>query len=56
MNLLDIILIIVLAVLFAAALRRCISGRRTGGCSCGCSSCPEKGCAKRSQRSGPPEI
>ncbi len=44
MNLLDVVLVIVLAAVIGAALYKCISVRKRGSCSCGCSSCPGNAC------------
>ena len=50
MNLLDVVLIIVLAIVIGAAVYRCISNRKRGTCSCGCSSCPETACGRKSAK------
>ena len=39
MNVWDILLILLLAVIVAAAIRHCIRAGKRGGCGCGCDGC-----------------
>ena len=48
MNIWDIALIVLIAVILGFALRRVIRTRKTGGCGCGCEGCT-KGCGWRKE-------
>ena len=41
----DIIIIVMLSAVFAAAIRSAIKRRKKGGCGCGCEGCTHK-CGK----------
>ena len=45
MNLVDLVLILILAAVIGRALYVFITGRAKGGCGCGCAGCTKSSCA-----------